>query len=324
MIRFAARLSIIATGLVFASFSPQAIQAEVILGPAPSGTIPSYYWRFSGGYTDDPTLTVNNPTFYQSGLDLSGVGWRLPGNGGVGGGEGWNVAMIDSQHFIGAWHVHLGGTINIGETVNFRPSNSATAIVQRTIANLQQVPNGDGTFSDVMLGTLSAPFTALDHIAAYPIAASPLESTYFQMPFFVYGRSSELGRNNFSDAVFGPGNVVNVPGTGGPTTVFGYDYDTPTSNPDGNPSTVGPDESHLEIGDSGGPSLIMIGGQLQLIGDHLAVSTDIFSIDSFLPFYTGQIIALTVPEPSSLILVGLTTAGAVAGYVRSRRRPAAK
>ena len=31
------------------------------------------------------------------------------------------------------------------------------------------------------------------------------------------------------------------------------------------------DEGHLEAGDSGGPSFVMVGGQLQLIGTHAAV-----------------------------------------------------
>src|SRR5437016_3336470 len=84
----------------------QSARGEVVLGPAPVGTIPSYYDRFSGGFPDNPASTTNNPTFYLSSLDLSGVGWRLPGIFGPGGGAAWNVAMIDNIHFIGAWHAH--------------------------------------------------------------------------------------------------------------------------------------------------------------------------------------------------------------------------
>src|SRR5262249_20296381 len=155
----------------------------------------------------------------------------------AGSGTAWNVTMIDSVHFIGAWHVHdLNGNINmsVGDTVNFRPSNSTTAIVQRTIANLQQVPNPDNTPSDGMLGTLSAPFTAADHIAAYPIPASPVMATYFQTPIFAYGRESALGRNNFSPVGIAPPPDIGT----GPTTSFLHDYDQPAfgANPDGFPS----------------------------------------------------------------------------------------
>ena len=326
--------------LVIGWAGPSSGRAEVILGPAPSGTIDSYYDRFIGGYPSDPNTTVNNSTFYQSSLDLSGVGWKLP-NLTSGAGTAWNVAMIDNVHFIAAWHVHVAqdGTgksfLGVGDTVNFRPSNSTTAIIQRQIASVVQVPNPDNSTTDVMLGTLSAPFTALDHIMSYPIPTNTDFNSYSQMPIFAYGRESRFGRNNFSPTVFNGSPSLDF-GTG-PTQYFSTDYDQPqfgaSGNPDGLPSTVGPDESHLEGGDSGGPSFIMVGNQLQLIGDHIAIAsysdvgltappggdTTAFSFDSFLPFYASEIATLTAPEPGSLGLGLFAAGGAALGIWRRRR-----
>ena len=57
----------------------QPCRAEVILGPSQLSDPLLPYYRFSSGYFDPPSGTVNNPSFYLPTLDLSGVGWRLPG-----------------------------------------------------------------------------------------------------------------------------------------------------------------------------------------------------------------------------------------------------
>src|SRR5438874_8422594 len=120
MSRSTARLSAAVACLLLGVGGAPSARAEVILGPAPTGTIPSYYYRFSNSYPDDPTAAVNNPTFYLSALDFSGVGWRLPGIFGPGGGTAWNVTMIDNVHFISNWHLHTGNVLNVGDTINFR------------------------------------------------------------------------------------------------------------------------------------------------------------------------------------------------------------
>jgi hypothetical protein len=301
------------------AFTPTG-RAEVILGYDPA-----VYNRFTGGYPDPPSTPTNNPTFYLFSLDFSGVGWKLPGSAT---GTAWNVTMIDDRHFIGAWHTV--GSINVNDTLSFRPAGSTTTIT-RTIANLQQVPNADNSPSDVLLGTLNTPFLPGDRIAAYQIAPGATS----QQVIYSYGRESAVGRNNVSDRI-----LASV-GTG-TTSAFRYDYDQPNSNPDGFPSTVGPDESHLQGGDSGGPTFVLASGnQLQLLGAHMFLEsygdmgepplppgvTDPaeYSGDSYLPAYAGQIAALIgVPEPSSLALVALSAAGATVGWWRARRhRPGA-
>ena len=77
------------------------------------------------------------------------------------------------------------------------------------------------------------------------------------------------------------------------------------------------DESYLEVGDSGGPSFVMEGGSLAVVGIHFVNSGPVYnrasSGDSFVPFYTTLLDAnmsggeqLTiVPEPASLSLLAL-------------------
>jgi hypothetical protein len=341
MIRFVSPRMIAAVGLLLGYTGFQPCRAEVILGPAPVGTIPSYYYRFSSTYTDDPTQTVNNSTFYQSGLDLSGVGWKLPGIFGPGGGTAYNVTMIDSTHFISNWHVNAPGGIMLGDTINFRPAGTSSNLT-RTVTNLQQVTNlglggsgvPDGSGSDVMLGTLNAPFAPGSGIATYPIAAAGT----VQQVVYLYGRESALGRNNISPSAPGNPNPVILADVGtGATATFRMDYDQPNSNPDALASTVGSDEAHFNAGDSGGPTFVLVGGQLQLLGGNMfiqsygdpgepalppGVSDPVeYSGATYLPFYTAQINALiAVPEPSSLALGLFAGGGAVAGWVRSRRK----
>lgn len=238
--------------------------------------------------------------------------------------------MIDDVHFVGAWHVAVAGDINLGDAINFRPAGTSS-IVSRTVANLQQVPNPDGSGSDVLLGTLNAPFAPGSGVAAYAI--TPTAS--YPQALFVYGRQSEVGRNNFSSTQNGISFINNET-----LNALLFDYDQPNGNPDGLASTVGNDEAYLNAGDSGGPSFVLVGGQLQLIGTHAAVASyeDIgmtpppgvaddvsFSLDSYLPGYSSQIAALiAVPEPTSLALTAFAAGGAIIGFVRSRRRPTAE
>jgi PEP-CTERM motif len=306
-------------------------RAEVILGPSQFGTDMTPYYRFTGGYPDVATSTVNNPSFYQPSLDLSGVGWVLPGIAGPGGGTAWNVTMIDSTHFISAWHVTLAGDTPVGATVNFRPAGTSS-IVTRTIASLQNVPNLDGSLSDVSLGTLSSPIPS--GVASYPIAATAPSQAVMD----VYGRSSEVGRSNVSFTQSGVGFVNNET-----LDALIYQFVQPNGNPFGFPNTVGNDECYLIGGDSGSPSFLPIGNQLALVGVHAAVATyedfgltyppsaavDIAaSVDSNVPDYIAQLLALgvnvtVVPEPSSMALLSMTAAGAAIGYWRRRRLVAA-
>ncbi|HEX4592111.1 MAG TPA: PEP-CTERM sorting domain-containing protein [Gemmataceae bacterium] len=331
MSRFALRLWTAVVYISAALVAASPVRAEVILGPSQFGASGTPYFRF-GSFPDDPTQTQNNPSFYLSNLDFSGVGWRLPG---IFSTAAYSVTMIDDIHFLGAWHVHVGNFMNVGDTINFRPAGSTNTLLQRTVANVQNVPNPDGSTSDVLLGTLNVAFAPGSGIAAYPITPAAVT----QQEMYIYGRQSEVGRNNVSGTQAG----INFPIDGNPAhnetlNAVLYDYDQPgatgLTSPDGLPSTVGNDEAYLNGGDSGGPSFVLTGGQLQIIGTHAAVTDyagvgltkpagaqdDVsFSLDSNLPAYSATIAAM-VPEPSTTALSLFAAGGALASYVRSRRR----
>ncbi len=327
-------VQITTVGMLLGCAGLQSARAEVILGAEQDGININNYLRLTGGYPTDPSTTTSNSTFYLPSLDLSGVGWVLPG---IFSSAAWNVTMIDSQHFIGAWHTNPTN-VSVGSTVNFLPLG-ASSIASRTVANLQQVPNAGGGGSDVMLGTLNAPVPA--GVAAYPIAAAATA----QQLLYVYGAQSQVGQNNLTMGTFilptsmGP-QPISSPGLydvgTGATLAYLFDYDQPNSNPDGQPSTVGTSEAALSAGDSGGPTFVMVGGQLELLGDNMFnISYDPTfnpappgTVDSIewsgatdLASYAAEIQTLiAVPEPSSLAFCAVSVAGAVGASVRSRRR----
>jgi len=150
-------------------------------------------------------------------------------------------------------------------------------------------------------------------------------SQFIGLPLFVYGQNPNYVNPSTGTASphFGTNNIteIGLASFDGPvptneaTEVFGYDF---------NPAQNG--EIHVIGGDSGSPSVANIGGQLGLAGSHYGIDTTTNeSFDTYLPFYinqlntamapTGfQLTVIGVPEPSSIVLVGLA-----AGFIVRRR-----
>ncbi len=313
MAPFALRLTLV-TAFVSAIVAPSA-RAGVIAGFDPVRN--NRFLDFSTN-TTNPT---ENPNFFLSAYDFSGVGWFTPG---LTVGTGLHVTMIDDRHFIGAAHV---AQIAPGATLFFRSAGPNPTTLTRVVSSIQQVPNANNTSSDVLLGTLAVPFTPADRIASYAIPSSLVTSTYNNQQIFNYDQNGSLGRNNIGgSSILGPSNGFAPYGTGnfantGNTRYFIYDDDT-GFNDDAFPGYVPPldrDEFHVVGGDSGSPSFLPVGNTLQLVGSHYALfsngSNINISVDSFLPDYRDRILALTVPEPSSLALI---VGASVAFWARRR------
>lgn len=307
MASFAVRMSFAAAAFAGVLVAP-ASRAGVIAGFDPARNN-----RFTD-FATAPTNPTENPNFFFNAFDFSGVGWRLPG---FSTGTGFHVTMITDRHFIGAAHTPQ---IAAGETLFFRSRGPNPATLTRVIASVQQVTNANGTPSDVLFGTLSLPFAPADRIAAYDIPSSLNTATYTNQTIFAYDQNSSVGRNSIGGssilgptngfAPFGVGNFANT----GNTRYYLYDDDT-GFNDDGFPGFVPPldrDEFRVVVGDSGAPSFLNVGGTLQLVGAHYALFSDSgsinISVDTFLPEYRDRILALTVPEPSSCVLLGAASA----------------
>src|SRR5262249_8623608 len=142
--------------------------------------------------------------------------------------------------------------------VNFYTSNDPNSTpISRTIigsAWLQATVSGDT--GDVWIGELNAPVPS--NVATYPILNLPFGSDFGGLGISTFGLSATTGDGTDTSVRLGR-NVINA-GTAGlysfnpPVTnvsqayVYQFSYNTPG---------VGPDESQVIVGDSGGPSFFL-------------------------------------------------------------------
>jgi len=253
----------------------------------------------AGTFPANTPPTPNGASFLLNGFDLSGVGWVPAANG-----SGTkNVTMVSDLHYIGAFHFQLG----VGTTVAFRANDGS--YVTRQVASETQIAG-----SDVMVGQLNLPVPS--NVTPIPLAVGP-RANFLGQSIYMYGQHAQVGRNILADWLFpnGPNTTENV-GTG-VTNMIQTDYD-PNYNLDG--LGILPSEYFSTPGDSGSPDLMVVSGQLTLMGDHMSAYTDGSSVpagtgETWLASYQPQIAAqlalsgrtlqtVLVPEPSSLLLLG--------------------
>lgn len=251
---------------------------------------------------------ANDPSFIGSGYDWSGVARASNGR--------W-VTMISSTCFISAAHAAPG----VGNSVTFHANNDPLgATISRTINSVTTI---GGT--DLVIGELNS--SPGPTIAFYSVASNTtneanfLSSVYSDRIAFAVGLNNagagtqqfRVGRNEldgFTD------DATDGPSTGDAIT---FDYDA------GFPESLGDDEAFLQNGDSGAPLFVTHGGELILTGINWYISTppDVprsLSGTTFVPNYINDIntelatkgdslTLVSVPEPSSLLLLGMTGLG---------------
>lgn len=233
--------------------------------------------RFLSGFPNDP---VPNPDIFASGYDWSGVGWDTSS-------AGRNVALVSPQHFLCSNHNRPSGDLAFLNQ-NGDLHTYSIASFDTTLTNY----NGSTYTSDLCLGTLSAPIPAVDLINYYPIYYSPYSSDYIGRQLLVYGKEATVGRNDLQQLVMASG--------GSDYTASGlYDYD-PVNG-------YSVDEAFPEVGDSGGTTMLPLGGYLTVFGTHfLNNSVDYdppVAVDTFAAYYAGQLDAAMQDEGYSLWVV---------------------
>ncbi len=192
--------------------------------------------------TNDRFYTGSDKAFIGAMYDLSGVGLSSGGS--------W-ATMISPQYFISAYHDHPGA----GQTITFYEGDTtASGAHTYTVDSWSAITNFNGSPSDVYVGRLTAPIPASDNIACYPVLQLANNSSYVGMTIYNYGYPNRLGENVIS-------SIATYTEAGESQTGMFFNYDVPG---------VGPSESYLMGGDSGGPSFTEVGGKLALLGEHFS------------------------------------------------------
>jgi hypothetical protein len=214
------------------------------------------------GSDGDHAMSATHDRYY-NGADKAFIGASLDFSG-VSSGPPW-ATMISPQYFITAYHLPAADQ----STLVFHEGNDASSGVHTysVDTNFHFTTTFGGQPSDVYLGRLTAPMSAADQIAFYPVLSLPHFSNYVGMTVYNYGKPNRLGRNVVSR--------IEPYAEGGENQVgMFFDYDVPG---------LGEDETYLISGDSGGPSFAIVNGELALLGEHFST----YGTSGLIPFDDG-------------------------------------
>ena len=214
-------------------------------------------------FLNDPSF-IGNPANWPAGpsptvsqFPWSGVGRGIDGRWGT---------VISPSYIISANHFPPSGTVRFYYT-----NDPNGGFEDRTIVSSQQVPGGD-----VWLAKLDSPVSS--NVAISPFLLLPHSGDYAGLGISTFGLSDapagvdpingnatmvRLGTNQIDlTAPYGNGNpntiqTLNVSGTVG--SAYPYDYNPTIPNPSNPSQTIEqPNESFLNVGDSGGPSFFLV------------------------------------------------------------------
>ncbi len=257
-----------------------------------NGYDPARHDRFvPGTYAGNP---VNNPDFFASQYDWSGVGWNssYPSQ---------SITMISPLHYICAWHYQ----IPVGGSLSF--SNRDGELKSYNVAKntIFYHPNGN-LAGDFALGWLDEPISESDNIGYYPIL--DVENDWcFDKEVYMYGWNARVATNI----------VENEPRYSYLKTDFNGGYI---------------DEGYCQGGDSGSPLFMTWNNQLALLGIHVQIQpSHLITNHEYLPDkvfpYLNPAMAeagyavdtITIPEPSTILLLGVGLVGIFAGRRKLKR-----
>jgi hypothetical protein len=244
------------------------------------GYSPERHDRFTGY----PAAPVWNDAAWFDSRGFTGVGWAPADTP-----YQRQFALISPRHLVCATHF----SPKPGVVIRFLNRSGTT--VERTVAGLVPIQNDLQEATDLTVVTLSSPLLPADQVAHFPYLNLAAEADYLDTALVVFGWHVRAGRGRlagFDDVVAKDLNK---------TRVMRFDYWKAAGDPD---------DSDLEIGDSGSPSFAVAGGRPALVGIHTTVDEDPLkrsAFDTFVPHY----------------LAGLNTVLAPAGYQMTPAYPVA-
>ena len=240
---------------------------------------------FLQGIAGDHALSSSHDRFY-AGSDRAFVGEPYDWSGVGRASNGAWVTMISATHFVSANHYHP----NAGDTVTFFEGNSIVGQSHSyTVDAFGFDTSYGGQSSDLWLGRLTAPLDPKHRIARYPVLALGGDDAFLDAFILAYGAPHRVGTSRI-------GAVVDDFEIGRTRTMrFWFHAEEGTG--------TGPGDCHLIGGDSGGPSFVLVGGRLALVGVHFTTNDTNgvpdpedswpfgygWSGDSFVPFYIDQL-----------------------------------
>jgi hypothetical protein len=244
---------------------------------------------------------ANDSSFIGAAYDWSGVARASNGR--------W-LTMISPTYFVTANHVYPADENSV---IFYENNDSSGNTITRTVISTTRI--GD---TDIRIGHLDSapgPTVAIYGIASNTTSASGFStSTYNNREVFNVGLNNtgsgttqfRVGRNLLDGFV----DLYDDSALGDAIT---FGYDTAPS-----PQGLGDDETYLQGGDSAAPMFTTVNGELVLLGTNWAIESGSpnYSLTTFLPNYLPEIQSIvesgnesitliSVPEPSSALLLGL-------------------
>lgn len=245
---------------------------------------PARHDRFT---TSFPSAPVESTSFYQSGLDWSGVGWNKSDSR-------MGITMISEKHFIVANHFTPGvfddkGTADTSDDtgiVSFLGSGGAVFDYQvsslETLSTTYIDEMGDSvtTNSDVAIGTLSSSIDPT--ILHYSILSANDTSDFLGVDLLHYGQGGSVGTGQIDQL-----GLVQIGSNTSFAYISGFAEDDMATAATG-------DDLRFTGGDSSSPSFYVKDNELILSGTHSGIGLGVtdgnyLNFDSLSYFYADQI-----------------------------------
>ncbi len=226
------------------TLAPLLLSALAVRALVVEGYDPAVNDRFSSGYPDAP-VPNDSPKFLGKGLDWSGVGWWKKD-------PQYSVTLLSSKNF--AYTAH--NAPQAGDAIVFLGRDGH--LHEYHVAKLQMTEvgkQGDNTlYSDTGVGTFVETVPLDDQVTHYPVAFSEKGiEPFIGKKILTYGHMARVGTNEIVEGIM----LEGMPSE--------YNFDT---------SGLSPGMGKSELGDSGSPAFIVIGGKLALVGTHWKEDTD--------------------------------------------------